>query len=142
MEQQPVCPATTHQGSSPGTSPGTYNLHLLKEPLKQMTMINKILAVTPSTPRLVRRNAETFRSSVQINLGLNQEGAHFDVNSLPTLPCSRVVGESWDWESRDGHRGPALNHRHLQPAGVNSVADSNPFQCLKSLQLMLSFPKL
>ena len=49
-----------------------------------MTMINKILAVTPSTPRLVRRNAETFRSSVQINLGLNQEGAHFDVNSLPT----------------------------------------------------------
>ena len=36
------------------------DVHLLKEPLKQMTMINMILAVTPSTPRLVRRNAETF----------------------------------------------------------------------------------
>ena len=54
-----------------------------------MTMINKILAVTPSTPRLVRRNAETFRSSVQINRGLNQEGAHFDVNSLPTPTLRR-----------------------------------------------------
>ena len=59
------------------------------------------------------------------------------------LPCSRVrVMGVWEGESRDGHRGPALNHRHLEPAGVHSVVDSNPFQCLKSLQLMLSFPKL
>ena len=47
--------------------------HLLKEPLKQMTRISMILAVTPSTPRLVRRNAETFWSSVQINRGLSGE---------------------------------------------------------------------
>ena len=47
-----------------------YFSFLLKDPLKQMTIMSIMLAVTPRIPRLVSRKAETFWSSVQINLTL------------------------------------------------------------------------